>query len=120
MLNLPLALRLEKNKLVSTAPWLLLLSVTLPDTTVLRLARNTENVTFGGNVYTRSQDGKGPRGPILKLKTGSPWGVIVKSSAKRDRITEEASEEIKKQIVRRIRFIELKNAGKLNWQESEE
>lgn len=52
MLNLPLALRIEKNKLVSTAPWLLLLAVTLPDTTVLRLARNTEDVTFGGNVYT--------------------------------------------------------------------
>lgn len=52
MLNLPLALRLEKNKLVSTAPWLLLLTVTLPDTTVLRLARNTEDVTFGGNLYT--------------------------------------------------------------------
>lgn len=52
MLNLPLALRQEKNKLVSTAPWLLLLTVTLPDTTVLRLVRNTEDITFGGNVYT--------------------------------------------------------------------
>lgn len=52
MLNLPLALRLEKNKLVSTAPWLLLLTVTLPDASVLRLVRNTENITFGGNVYT--------------------------------------------------------------------
>lgn len=52
MLNLPLALRLEKNKLVSTAPWLLLLAVTLPDSSVLRLVRNTEDVTFGGNLYT--------------------------------------------------------------------
>ncbi|OHD27429.1 MAG: hypothetical protein A2Y38_05665 [Spirochaetes bacterium GWB1_59_5] len=52
MLSLPLALRLEKNKLVSTAPWLILLAVTLPDASVIRLARNTENVTFGGNVYT--------------------------------------------------------------------
>lgn len=52
MLILPLALRLEKNKLVSTAPWLLLLAVTLPDASVLRLAKNTEDVTFGGNVYT--------------------------------------------------------------------
>lgn len=52
MLNLPLALRLEKNKLVSTAPWLILLSLTLPDASVIRLVRNTDDVTFGGNVYT--------------------------------------------------------------------
>lgn len=52
MLNLPLALRLEKNKLVSTAPWLLLLTVTLPDASVIRLARNTDDVPFGGHVYT--------------------------------------------------------------------
>lgn len=52
MLSLPLALRLEKNKLVSTAPWLLLLTVTLPDASVLRLVRNTEDVTFVGNLYT--------------------------------------------------------------------
>jgi len=52
VLNLPLALRIEKNKLVSTAPWLLLLDVTLPDTTHIRLARNTENVTYGGETYT--------------------------------------------------------------------
>ena len=52
MLNLPLALRLEKNKLVSTAPWLILLAVTLPDTTVMRFARNTDDVVFGGHTYT--------------------------------------------------------------------
>lgn len=52
MLNLPLALRIEKNKLVSTAPWLQFLTVTLPDTTVLRLVKNTENLTFGGHLYT--------------------------------------------------------------------
>lgn len=52
MLNLPLALRLAKNQLVGTAPWLLLLSVTLPDTTVVRLVRNTDDVTYQGQVYT--------------------------------------------------------------------
>lgn len=51
MLTLPLALRIEKNKLVATAPWLLLLNVTLPDASVIRLVRNTEDVTFGGNSY---------------------------------------------------------------------
>jgi len=51
MLNLPLALRTEKNKLISTAPWLLLLTVTLPDASVIRLVRNNENVTFSGDVY---------------------------------------------------------------------
>lgn len=52
MLNLPLALRQEKNKLVSTAPWLVLLDVTLPDTSHIRLARNTDDVVFGGNTYS--------------------------------------------------------------------
>lgn len=52
MKNLPANLILEKNKLASTGAWLLLLDVNLPDTSVLRLARNTDNVTFGGNTYT--------------------------------------------------------------------
>jgi lambda family phage minor tail protein L len=52
VLNLPLALRLEKNKLVSTAPWLVLLDLTLPDTSHIRLARNTDDVVFGGNTYS--------------------------------------------------------------------
>lgn len=52
MLTLPLALRLEKNKLVSTAPWLVLLDLTLAGGSHLRLVRNTENITFGGYVYS--------------------------------------------------------------------
>lgn len=51
MLNLPLALRQEKNKLVSTAPWLILLDVVLPNTEVIRVVNNTEPVTFAGNAY---------------------------------------------------------------------
>ncbi len=51
-MTLPLALRLEKNKLISTAPWLVLVAITLPDTSVIRIVKNTEDVTFGGNVYT--------------------------------------------------------------------
>jgi len=44
----------EKNKLHSTDPWLILLDITLPDSTVIRLVRNTVDVTFpvGGNTYT--------------------------------------------------------------------
>lgn len=52
MLNLPLALRVEKNKLVSTAPWLILLDVTLPDTSHIRLVRNTSDVPYNGDMYT--------------------------------------------------------------------
>lgn len=51
MINLPLALRIEKNKVAATAPWLLLLSVTLPDTSVVRLVSNNESIIFGGNTY---------------------------------------------------------------------
>lgn len=52
MLSLPLALSIEKNKLVGTAPWLILLDVTLPDTSHIRLVRNNEDITFEGNVHT--------------------------------------------------------------------
>lgn len=50
---LPLALRMAKNQPVGTAPWLLLLSVTLPDTTVIRLVNNTEDIVFGGHTYEK-------------------------------------------------------------------
>lgn len=43
----------EKNKLHSGNVWLVLLEITLTDDTVIRLVNNTENITYGGNVYTR-------------------------------------------------------------------
>jgi phage-related protein len=58
--SLPATLVSQKNKISSADPWILLLEVTIPeiDNPVLRLARNTEDVTFGGtlatpNVYTK-------------------------------------------------------------------
>lgn len=56
MLDLPANLIAEKNKLETTAPWLLLLEITLTDTpsagaTVLRICNNNEDVTFKGHVY---------------------------------------------------------------------
>lgn len=57
MLELPANLIAEKNKLVSTAPWILLLEITLTDTpsagaTVLRICNNNEDITFEGNIYS--------------------------------------------------------------------
>ena len=52
MKALPAALVGEKNKLHSTSPWLLLLDITLTDTTAIRLVRNTEDIVFNGNTYT--------------------------------------------------------------------
>jgi phage-related protein len=51
-LNLPIALRLEANKLASTAPWLLLLQITLPSAAVLRFVRNPDDIAFGGFTWT--------------------------------------------------------------------
>lgn len=47
------SLLLEKNKLNSTIPWLILLEVTIPSTpaATLYLVRNTENITYNGNEY---------------------------------------------------------------------
>jgi phage-related protein len=54
MLPITLASALQKHQVASTSPWYVLLDV-YPNkndlTTVLRLVRNTDPVTFGGNVY---------------------------------------------------------------------
>jgi phage-related protein len=58
MLDLPANLIAEKNKLSGTAPWILLLEITLTDDdsagpTILRICNNNEDVTFDGDVYTK-------------------------------------------------------------------
>lgn len=51
---IPNALILEKNKLASAEPWLLLLRLTLTETPLayLYLVRNTDNVVYDGQTYT--------------------------------------------------------------------
>lgn len=49
--DLPASLILEKNKTATASAWLVLLEITLTDTTVYRLARSQEDVTFDGDVY---------------------------------------------------------------------
>ena len=48
------SLVLEKNKLSSTTPWLILLEINVPSTppTTVYLVRNTENITFNSQEYT--------------------------------------------------------------------
>lgn len=48
------SLTLEKNKLNSTIPWLILLEVCIPSTpaTILYLVRNTDDITFNSQAYT--------------------------------------------------------------------
>jgi lambda family phage minor tail protein L len=46
---------IEKNKLSSTNAWLVLLKITMPNTTVIRIVANSENVTWpvtAGNIFT--------------------------------------------------------------------
>jgi len=42
----------EKNKQHSTYPWLLLLDITLPDSTIFRFVNNNEDIVYKGNTYT--------------------------------------------------------------------
>lgn len=72
---------------------------------------------FGNHVYTRPQSGE--RGPILKLKGVSPWGVLIKNKSSVATIIEVTKEEVKKQIADRIRFNNLKKQGQLNWQQND-
>lgn len=52
MKTLPANLILEKNKLATTSAWLLLVDITLPDASHIRLARNNVDVPFQSNNYT--------------------------------------------------------------------
>lgn len=52
MKTIPANLITEKNLLHSPEPWLILLEITLTDTTVIRLVKNTEDKVFVGNTYT--------------------------------------------------------------------
>jgi phage-related protein len=49
MKTLPSNIILAKNKISTTASWLVLLKITLTDNTVYRLVRNTEDVLFNDN-----------------------------------------------------------------------
>lgn len=54
MRDISQSLIFESNQLASSAAWLFLLDVTLPDgTTTFHLVRNNENVTFNGIEYVR-------------------------------------------------------------------
>lgn len=52
MKTLPSAIVAEKNKIATKSAWLILLEITLTDDTVMRFVRNTEDITFSGNVYS--------------------------------------------------------------------
>jgi phage-related protein len=52
MKTLPASVILEKNKLTSPNPFLVLLDVELSPTEKIYLVRNTEDFTFSGQVYT--------------------------------------------------------------------
>lgn len=49
---LPPNIIIEKNKTASPYSWLILLEITLTDSTILRFVRNNEDITFDGDVYT--------------------------------------------------------------------
>lgn len=52
MKQLPADLIIEKNKIATPVPWILLLDIVLTDDTELYICRNNENVTFNGQLYT--------------------------------------------------------------------
>jgi lambda family phage minor tail protein L len=81
MLTLSTAAILEKNKLANTGAWLVLLQITLPDDTVLRVCSNTEDVTWpssGGDLYVAfpfeldeiGENSKGER-PQVEVRVGN-------------------------------------------------
>jgi len=53
--NLPVNIITEANELDSKGAWLVLLDITLPDSTQLYLVKNTENITYNGQEYTATE-----------------------------------------------------------------
>jgi phage-related protein len=85
MLSLSLASKLEKNKVSSTGVWLILLEVKIPQSSgeiVIRVAYNTEDVTWQNNTYVAfpfelgeiTEDGK--ELPCLDLKLSNVTGIM--------------------------------------------
>ena len=52
MLTLPALITLEKNQLSSKSAWLILLTVTMPDATIIRVAKNNEDVLYQGERFS--------------------------------------------------------------------
>lgn len=83
MKNLPLALRQAKNVFGQASPWLMLLKLTLPNSTVFRLVPNNEDIVFGGNTYTAfpleidlPQESTKGEIPYLSLKVSNVTRVL--------------------------------------------
>ena len=72
---------------------------------------------FGNHVFSR-REGHGRK--LFKLHGPSPWGVLIKNKDKIALVVEIGRAEIRKQLAERVRYIELKKAGKLNWQQNKD
>jgi hypothetical protein len=72
---------------------------------------------FGNHVFSR-REGQGRK--LFKLHGPSPWGVLIKNKDKIALVVEIGRAEIRKQLAERIRYVELKKAGKLNWQQNKD
>jgi hypothetical protein len=69
----------------------------------------------GNHAFTRPNNGR----KIAKLHGPSPWGVVIKSPDMIDNIVVVSDVLIKKEMAERVRYLTLKNAGKLNWQQKD-
>lgn len=72
------------------------------------------NVKWKGNAFQRR--GKS-RKPIAPIKGPSPWGVIV-VGGKIQAVLRETDQELQRQLEKRLRYLELRKSGLLNWQQS--
>jgi phage-related protein len=117
----------QKNKLAGDQPWLLLLEVDLTDSETIYLVRNTEDITFGSQLYQafpfeideRQQVSQGEI-PSLTLKVGNPERTVQQYLEDYDGLV---GNEITLRIVSRITTIlsedfEFTDSGGFNWSDS--
>lgn len=72
---------------------------------------------IGDHVFKRTTT---KRFPIQKLKGPSPWGVMVKNPDKIADVVEISRQETAKAMSERLRYLNLKKSGGLNWQQANE
>jgi hypothetical protein len=68
---------------------------------------------FGDHVFHRPNNGR----RISKLKGPSPYGIVKNNDTVTGIIVDASRQEVLHQIERRVRFLNLKKTGGLNWQE---
>jgi len=83
MLNISALAKIEKNKLATNSAWILLLKITLPDTTIIRVSGDNTDTVWAGETWIKfpfeiDEIGESTKGevPQFEVRVGNITGVM--------------------------------------------